>query len=69
MKIAILKEEMPFRYKGIYTFYKPGEEFIIIEEKEMPLIGLCYKVMKYGCILEGHTKADCFIIKILGEKK
>lgn len=61
-KLVRLKEEMPFLFKGTYTFFKVGEEFEVVEEKVMPLMGLGYKLrsLRWNIILEGFTNANDF---------
>ena len=60
MKKVILKEKMPFMYKGTLTWYDIGTEFEVVKEAKLKMIGLCYKVKKYGCIFDGWRVAKNF---------
>jgi len=60
MKRLKLKKAMLFCYKGIYTSYKKGDIFELKEKKEMPIIGVCYKVAYKGITFDGWTRSDIF---------
>lgn len=60
MKKVLLKEPMPFSFKGNWQYYKEGDVFEVLEEKTLPQIGKCYRVAFMGCELEGWTRINAF---------
>lgn len=58
--IVELQEECPFLYKGNPTFYQKGDKFEVVEEKELKVVGKCYRLKKYGCIFDGWIVAKQF---------
>ena len=69
-KIAKLKEKRPFKFKKDFVWFETEEEFEVIEEKEMLMMGLGYKIRstKYNMVLEGfHNAKDFEIIKSKNE--
>lgn len=65
MKV-ILKEKRPFCYKNTFTWFDAGTEFEVIDTKEIPLMGLGYKIkdLKFGRVMDGWNTAKDFIIKV-----
>ena len=60
IKIVTLKEKIPLMFKGNPTWYDVGDNFAVVEEKIMPIVGLTYKLSKCGCILDGNIIAKNF---------
>ena len=63
MKIVkLIEDEFPFMYKGTVTFYKKGELFEVIEEKDMKCMGLGYKLrnLRFSVVFEGFSNAKSF---------
>lgn len=58
-----LIEKRPFMNNGVWTYPKLGTIFEVIEEKQMPIIGLMYKI-RYKNFptlkIEGFHKPDSF---------
>lgn len=60
--IIKLIEMMPFFYKGNVTWYEPGQEFEVLEIKEMPKLKQpFYRVKVLGFELDGWVSSDAFI--------
>lgn len=61
--IGKLKIDMPMLFKGNPTWYDEGTLFNILDKKEIPKVGLCYKVGYMGFTLDGWVTADSFEIQ------
>jgi len=62
-KVVRLKENMPFIYKGVVTWYEKGDEFVVVQEETLPDLQLYYRVVfrKYPkYVFDGHTRASVF---------
>lgn len=53
LKKVVLLERMPLLFKGNCTFYKEGTEFEVVEIKQLPQVGECYKVKGFGVTFDG----------------
>lgn len=59
--IVCLKEKTPLRYKDVFTWYNVGEEFEVVETKNIQ--GKSFYVLKnvkWNIILDGFTTTDIF---------
>lgn len=57
-----LLEDRPFMFKDVVTFYKKGDMFEVVETRNMPMMGLGYKIkcLKFNCVLDGFNSAKDF---------
>jgi hypothetical protein len=61
MKVKLI-EMMPFFYKGVVTWYEPGQEFDVLESKEMITPKqIFYRLKVLGFELDGWVNSDAFI--------
>lgn len=60
MKIVTSIEHQPYLYRDNPTWYDAGTEFEVVEEKELKLVGLCYKLKIHGFVLDGWNVAKDF---------
>lgn len=60
--IVKLLVERPFCYKGTFTFFKKGHLFEVLESKQLPLMGLGFKLkdLKWNCIIDGWNNSKDF---------
>ena len=65
MSEVTLNCDMPFLYKGNWTFYKPGQKLRVVETKTMFYSKECQLGIKvaYGDFapFEGYVRADAFV--------
>jgi len=55
-----LKIRMPLIFKENPTWYDVGDEFEVVDEKFMPMVGKCYKLKYAGCVFDGFYNSNNF---------
>ena len=62
MKLVKIKEHRPLMVLGTFNWYPVGHIFEVVAEKELPLMGLGYKLKdhEFKIDIEGWSKAGDF---------
>ena len=71
-KVVELQTRRPFSFRGTFLWFDEGTLFEVVEEKELPQLGICYKLrLKKNptMFMDGFNIKKDFKDWVLGEEK